>query len=93
MKEKIENLNQNGEHFIVKFTAKWCGGCRQLQPTIDILKNSINIIEFDVDSDVNFPTELGIRSIPTLIFYKNGVETDRIVGLTTKDKILETFNK
>jgi thioredoxin 1 len=93
MKETIDKLNMEGEPFVVKFTAKWCPGCKQIQPLLDNLKNDINIVIFDVDEDMEYPKSLGIRSIPTLIFFDKGQEKDRIVGITTKEKILETFNK
>jgi thioredoxin 1 len=93
MKETIEKLNNENKPFMVKFTAKWCGGCKQIQPLLDNLKNDINIVIFDVDEDMEYPKSLGIKSIPTLIFFDKGQEKDRIVGITTKEKILETFNK
>jgi len=93
MKETIEKLNNEGKPFMVKFTANWCGGCKQIQPTLDILKNDINIVEFDVDSDIDYPKSLGIRSIPTLIIFKEGIEKERLIGIVSKEQILETFNK
>ena len=69
---------------LVKYNASWCGPCRSLSPIIEgIIKNypDINAGEVDIDTHSNLAIRDGVRGVPTIIFYKNGVALDRMVGL------------
>jgi len=95
---KVDDSNFNSEVInsnipvLVDFWAVWCGPCRTIAPTIHKLAEELNgkakICKMDVDSSPNTAAEYGVRSIPTLIFFKEGKEVNRIIGVTEKDKII-----
>lgn len=69
---------------IKKFSAPWCGPCRQLSPLFTTLKEkhkSINFIDVDVDENETEALSLKVRSIPTIIVFKDNVEIDRMIGV------------
>ena len=69
---------------LVDFHATWCGPCKALSPTIDQFAQEqgkdITIAKVDIDQNQDLAKELGVRSVPTLILYKDGVEIDRSTG-------------
>jgi len=69
---------------LVDFWAEWCGPCRQLGPVIEELAGSmadkVKIVKLNVDKAPNTPGQFGIRSIPTLILFKDGKQIDMKVG-------------
>jgi thioredoxin 1 len=76
---------------LIDFYADWCGPCRMLGPVLDEIaneKSDIAIGKVNVDNDRELANSFGIRSIPTMIIFKNGVEVDRMVGFFNKDNIL-----
>lgn len=79
------------ENVIVDFSATWCGPCKALNPILDDISATTNIkvIKIDVDTNQGLAVEYGVRSIPTMLFFKKGELTNRINGLKTKEEILE----
>lgn len=70
---------------MVDFWAAWCGPCKMLTPTVEQLgdqyKDKALIGKVNVDEQPELARRYGVMSIPTVIFFKNGVEVDRKVGL------------
>lgn len=81
---------------LIDFWATWCGPCKMIAPIIDELAvemaGKVKICKMDVDSNPNVPIEYGIRSIPTLLVFKNGALADTIVGAVPKKQIEERLN-
>ena len=72
---------------IKHYTAAWCSPCRALKPIMQEIASqnpSVNYQMIDVDSNQDEATAMGIRSIPVVIVMKNGVETNRFVGIQSK---------
>ena len=78
---------------IVDFWAEWCGPCKMLSPVIDELANdyleTASIGKLNVDEHSNIASEYGIRSIPCLLFFKDGKVEKQIVGAIDKNEIAD----
>ena len=72
---------------IKHYTAAWCSPCRALKPIMQEIASqnpSVNYQVVDVDANQAEATAMGIRSIPVVVVMKNGVETNRFVGIQSK---------
>ena len=81
---------------VKKFSAEWCGPCRALAPVINEIKtqfSNVKFEEYDVDVAYNEATEYSIRSVPTIIIEKDGVEIDRFTGLSSKMAYVNAINE
>lgn len=76
---------------IVDFWATWCGPCRMVAPILDQLsqeyEGKVKITKLDVDSNIQTATRFNVRSIPTLLFFKDGKVVDQIIGAVPKSAI------
>jgi thioredoxin 1 len=81
---------------LVDFHATWCGPCKTLAPILEQLKTkkgqSLRILKIDVDKNPAIAAQLGIRGVPTLIYYKNGKQLWRKSGVIPLQE-LETLTK
>lgn len=73
---------------VIDFWAEWCGPCRMISPIVEELSHEyegkVFVGKVDVDNNPEISMKYGIRSIPTILFLRNGEVVDKHVGATTK---------
>ena len=83
-----KELIESGKPVVIDFWAEWCGPCRQIAPSVEELavqyEGQVIIGKYNVDDDSELSSEVGIRNIPTLLFFKDGKLVDKHVGSTSK---------
>lgn len=89
---EFSGLLQEDKLLVVDFFATWCGPCKKLSPTLDEvseeLGEQVNIVKVDVDESEDLAMDYGIRSVPTVLFFKNGQQVDKFVGALPKSEIV-----
>ena len=86
-----DSILKNPGVCLVDFWAEWCGPCKMIAPSVEKISeeysDKLKVGKLDVDSNPNISSTFGIRSIPTLLIFKNGSPVDQIVGAVSKEVI------
>ena len=97
----LEVSNDNFESEVVKsekpvlvdFWAEWCGPCKQIAPVVEEIagehSDKLKVCKMDVDANRETAVQFGIRSIPTLLIFKNGEVAGSQIGAISKQQLLE----
>ncbi|MGB0389572.1 MAG: thioredoxin [Ardenticatenaceae bacterium] len=81
---------------LVDFWAPWCPPCRMISPIVDQIANEqegkLKVTKFNVDHNEDTFTEYNLKSIPTLILFKDGKEAERLIGYMPKKRLMEKIS-
>ena len=82
---------------LVDFWAPWCGPCRMVSPIVDEMstkyKEKVKVFKLNTDENPNTVSKYGIRSIPTLMIFKDGRRVDMVVGAVPEKTLANTLEK
>lgn len=81
---------------VVDFWATWCGPCRDMDPVIQDLANhhrDVTFVKIDVDKNKQVKEQYSVWGLPTIVFFKDGKEVSRQVGLTTEGTVNNKINR
>lgn len=95
--DKLDTLLNEKEVLVVDFWAPWCGPCRTLGPIIESVQQNINdenvgVVKVNIDEASDLAMRYGIRSIPTVIYFKNGKMANKTIGIKSQTEIEGIIN-
>ena len=96
-KESFDKVVSSGEKTImIDFWAPWCGPCKALTPILEEISSElgdqVGIYKVNVDENTELAQEHGVQSIPTMLIYKNGALSETLVGVKTKDELVQIIS-
>ena len=79
---------------VVDFWAPWCGPCKMLGPILDNVSTKVShkIVKVNVDEESNLANKYKIRSIPTMIVFKDGKVIDTMIGVVSEEALISKLN-
>ena len=91
-----EEVLENTGPVMVDLWADWCGPCHIIAPAIEELareyQGRVKVAKLDVEANPETATKYGIRSIPTVLFFKNGEVVDQVIGAVPKKELVDKLN-
>lgn len=95
MKSSFKDIITSQDVVLVDFFGRWCGPCQALMPILkevkDELGNAIKIVKVDIDKNQELAVNYQVRSVPTMILFKNGVPKWRQSGVLQKSDIISVI--
>jgi thioredoxin 1 len=94
---EFEALRASTPLLVVDCTATWCGPCKMIAPLIDRLaadySDRAKVMKLDIDSNKPLAKQFGIKSIPAVLFFKQGEMVEMMIGVKTYEDFSQTLDK
>ncbi len=85
------DINKAGKLVLVDMWAEWCGPCKMMEPVLEEIINekgdSVQLVKINIDENQETPVKYNVMNIPTLLFFKDGKEVDRVIGAVPKKQL------
>ncbi|MEE8317365.1 MAG: thioredoxin [Candidatus Omnitrophota bacterium] len=92
-----KEVSKSHKPVVVDFWATWCMPCKMVAPILEeitkLYKDKCKVTKLNVDDAVEIATKFGVMNIPTIIFFKDGREFTRLVGVVSKEAIVEKIKE
>ena len=92
--DHLDELIAENAVVLVDYYADWCGPCKMLEPTVEEIAAETDavVLKVDIDELQALAQDRGIRSVPTLEFYANGEQAERLIGVQDKSNLVEIID-
>lgn len=87
------DISVTGKLVLVDMWAEWCGPCKMMEPVLEEIagemEESLQVVKINIDQNQETPRKFNVMNIPTLIFFKDGKEVDRVIGAVPKKQLIK----
>jgi thioredoxin 1 len=90
--EFSDTVSESDKLVVVDMWAEWCSPCKMMEPVLEEIaeeySDKLEVVKLNIDQNQDTPLKFGVMNIPTLIFFRNGMEIDRVIGAFPKKQLL-----
>ena len=87
-----DTVSESDKLVVVDMWAEWCGPCKMMEPVLEEIaeeySDKLKVVKLNIDQNQDTPLKFGVMNIPTLIFFRDGKEIDRVIGAFPKKQLL-----
>ena len=92
-KDFENDISVDGKLVLVDMGAEWCGPCKMMDPVLEEIAGemgeSLQVVKINIDQNQETPMKFNVMNIPTLLFFKDGKEVDRVIGAVPKKQLVK----
>ena len=90
--EFSDTVSDSDKLVVVDMWAEWCSPCKMMEPVLEEIaeeySDKLKVVKLNIDQNQDTPLKFGVMNIPTLIFFQDGKEIDRVIGALPKKQLL-----